>query len=843
MRAPLSWLRDFVPLGDDVGDLAATLDDLGLVVERLEHVGEGLDDILVARVLEISAIEGADRIRKVTVDAGAEPVEVVCGAWNFAVGDLVPLAPVGATLAGDFEIRRRKMKGVTSNGMICSGRELGLSDDHEGILILGEVEGAEVGKRLVDALGIERDVVFDLTVEGDRPDAWSIAGVARNLAARLGLPFALPEPPSPRTTEQSVDTLASVTVDDRDLSPRFTARLLQGVKVGPSPRLIARRLTLSGMRPINNVVDVSNYVMLELGQPTHPYDWGRLGGRGLRVRRARAGETVVTLDGVERRLGIPGPGLGDDGRDCVICDADDVPVGIGGIMGGASSEIDEGTTSVLLEAAYFDPLAITRTATRLSLRTEASVRFERGTDPLGIDRSVDRICQLLDEQGALGGVAQGVLDVRGDVPTPRLLELGTRDVNRLLGTDLTDDAIRSLLEPLGFAVAPKGSPGSGTAQVLVPTSRPDVRPAPFGSADLIEEVARMYGYRRIPRRQPAWPQPGRLSSRQRDRRRIREAMVGLGALEAWTSSLVSPSSHERIGLVGPEVELANPQQSDETVLRRSLMPGLLGALVRNADRREGDVRLFEVGVVFAHPDDPSAALADRRGDSSAGARDVPYEREMGALALSLPGDDARTAVAAWQVVSDEFRLEHVHLVPSAADLLGEGALAAAPGLHPTRSAWLVAGSTILGAVGEIDPSVLEAVGRGKGGDHEGRRVGWLELDLDRLFDPDVVARRPDLARPVSRHPSSDMDLALVVDDSVSAERVAATLRRAGGELLERVGLFDVFRSPALGPGRRSLAFRLRFSSLDHTLTEEELTTLRLACIEAAGRELGAELRS
>ena len=659
----------------------------------------------------------------------------------------------------------------------------------------------------------------------------------------MGLPFALPEPPAPRATDPSIDALASLVVEDRDLSPRFTARLLQGIKVGPSPRLIARRLTLSGMRPINNVVDVSNYVMLELGQPTHPYDWSRLGGHGLRVRRARAGETVVTLDGVERRLGIPGPGLGDDGRDCVICDANDVPVGIGGIMGGASSEIDDATGAVLLEAAYFDPLAITRTATRLSLRTEASVRFERGTDPLAIDRSVNRICQLLDEQGALDGAAQGVLDVRGDVPAPRFLELRSQDVNRLLGTELSEDAIGHLLEPLGFAVRPKGSPGSGLAEVLVPTSRPDVRPAPFGSADLIEEVARMYGYQRVERRQPAWPQPGRLSSRQQARRRVREAMVGLGALEAWTSSLVSPSAHDRIGLVGPEVELANPQQSDETVLRRSLMPGLLGALVRNADRREGDVRLFEVGVVFAHPDDPSPALADRRGDSSAGARDVPYEREMAALVLSVPGDDARTVVAAWQVVSDEFRLEHVHLVPPAADLLGEGALATAPGLHPTRSAWLVAGSTILGTVGEVDPSVLEAEGWGRGADQQGHRVGWLELDLDRLFDGDAVSRRPDLAQPVSRYPSSDVDLALVVEDSVSAERVAATLRRSAGELLQQVRLFDVFRSPSLGPGRRSLAFRLRFSSLDHTLTEEELTTLRLACIEAAGRELGAELRS
>ena len=372
------------------GRCAPRLDDLGLVVEGIEYVGEGLGEVVVSRVLEISAIKGADKIRRVLVDAGTgEPVEIVCGAHNFAVGDRVPLAPVGAILPGGFEIGRRKMRGVVSNGMLCSGIELGLSDDAAGLLVLGDEAPGEPGTPLMEALDLAHDVVFDLAVEGNRPDAWSMVGVARDLAARLGLDFTAPEPPLPRASGWAVESAATAVVESPDLCPRLTVSVLRNVRVGPSPRWIARRLLLAGMRPINNVVDASNYVMLELGQPTHPYDISLLPGRGLTVRRARPGETVETLDGVERTVGVRGRSLGDTGEDCLICDAEGTPVGIGGIMGGASSEIADGTTEVLLEAAYFTPMAIARTSKRLGLRTEASARFERGLRSLG-DRDLGR---------------------------------------------------------------------------------------------------------------------------------------------------------------------------------------------------------------------------------------------------------------------------------------------------------------------------------------------------------------------------------------------------------------------------------------------------------------------
>jgi phenylalanyl-tRNA synthetase beta chain len=554
VRAPLSWLQDFAPFPDDTGELVAALDDLGLVVEGIERVGEGLEDVVVSEVTEIAAIEGADKIRRVVVDAGDGLVEVVCGAQNFAVGDRVPLAPVGAVLPGGFAISRRKMRGVESNGMLCSGEELGLSDDGAGLLVLREEAAAAPGTPVAQALGLEKDTVFDITVEGNRPDAWSIAGVARDLAARLGLPFTLPEPPEPAPSGVPVTDSARAFVEAPDLCPRLTVSSLADVVVGPSPRWIARRLTLAGMRPINNVVDASNYVMLERGQPTHPYDLAQLGGRGLIVRRAEPGEKVETLDGITRVLGRSGRSLGDTGEDCLICDADNGAVGIAGIMGGSSSEIADTTTEVLLEAAYFTPMAIARTSKRLGLRTEASARFERGVDPWGIVGSVRRFVQLLAESTPGLKVGEGTIDIRGEVPEPFSLTVPIARVQRQIGVPLTRDAIAALLDPIGFATG-AGQDGDHLS-VLVPTNRPDVRAAPYGIDDVIEEVARTFGYANIPRHSPAWPQPGHLTALQQSRRLVKSVLCGLGASEAWTNVCIrgraQPGGTARPGRAGDE---------------------------------------------------------------------------------------------------------------------------------------------------------------------------------------------------------------------------------------------------------------------------------------------------
>jgi phenylalanyl-tRNA synthetase beta chain len=825
MRAPLSWLKDFAPFDGDVSRLVETLNDLGLLVEAVERVGEGLDRVVVSRVLELDPIKGADRIRRVLVDAGGEPVQVVCGAFNFGVGDLVPFAGVGTVLPGGFEIGRRKMKGVESDGMLCSGRELALSNDGEGLLVLTGTDGAAVGASMADALGIEPDVVFDITVEGNRPDAWCIAGIARDLAARLGLPFALPDPVV-HPQGPPVAELATAVVDAPDMCPRLTVRVIESVAVGPSPRWIAGRLMLAGMRPINNVVDASNYVMLELGQPTHPYDLARLAAPGLVVRRAAPGEIVTTLDGVARTLGVPGRGLGETGDDCVIADAAGTPVGIGGIFGASSSEISEGTTRVLLEAAYFEPMVIARTSKRLALRTEASARFERGCDPLGIDRATDRFFELLAESSPAAVLATGTLDVRGDLGEPIEIVLVTGAVNALLGTELSTEDVARVLGPLGFACQPERE---GALRVTVPTNRPDVRPEPHGVADLTEEVARGHGYSRIERRQPSWPEPGGLTGFQRERRRVRETLVGLGASEAWTSSLVDEDEGRRVGLAGGSVAITNPMAADQGFLRRSQMAGLLGALAWNVDRRQGQVRLFEVGVVFSAPEG-TRAVTERAGAGGSRQAVLPDERELMSAIFAAEADDARTAVGAFGVLTDELGLTGLAIrAPSPGDAL--------PGLHPSRSARIVAGGgEPVGTIGEVDPAVVADFGAGE------RRVGWLEVDLGLLLDRSVVERRSRVSRPVSRYPSSDVDLALVVDDAVAADAVAETLRRAGGELLESVTLFDVYRGNGVDPGRRSLAFRLRFCALDRTLTDREVGGLRSRCVEAAEREVGAVLR-
>jgi phenylalanyl-tRNA synthetase beta chain len=842
LRVPLSWLRDFAPFEGDAAAIAATLDDLGLVVEGVEHVGEGLGDVVVARVEEIRPIDGADKIRLVVVSDGTGPVEVVCGAWNFAVGDLVPLAPVGSVLPGGFAIGKRKMKGVVSNGMLCSGPELRLGEDRGGILIL-DADGAVPGAKLTDVLGIEPDVVFDVAVEANRPDAWCMAGVARDLAARLELQFAVPSTPAllarvapdaagaaVPATGPAVATLTSVRVDDPDLCPRFTARVLTGVQVGDSPEWLARRLVAAGMRPINNVVDASNYVMLELGQPTHPYDLDQLAGGGLVIRRAGAGETVTTLDGVERMLGRPGPGLGDTGQDCLICDATGAPVGIGGIMGGATSEIGAGTTRVLLEAAYFVPMAIARTSKRLNLRTEASARFERGCDPAGIDRAAERFCELLALTGGSGlTLADGVLDVVGDVPTPLEVAVRPSRVNGLLGTAHTAAEIAGLLAPLGMEVRPTGG-DDDPVEVVVPTFRPDIRPAPMGEADLAEEVARTYGYARLPRRHPAWPQPGRLTPYQRERRRIKDVLCGLGASEAWTAAFVTEADQLAAGFAPPYVEITNPLVDAERFLRSSMAPGLVQAVLYNADRRQGDVRLFEVGSVFRLPEIPD-------GDGP-----LAVEEERLCAVFAGEGDDAWSAVAAWRTVADALGL--VGWTMEQGPRRGGGARVS----HEFRSAALVgppargrARRVVLGEVGELDPTFVETSGL-VGTDGRPRRVGWLDLDLATVLDPDEARRKPLESAPISRFPSSDFDLAFVVHDEVPAGTVEATLQVAGGELLESVQLFDVYRGESLGPATRSLAYRLRFCASDRTLTDDEIGGLRSACITAVEQSHGATLR-
>ncbi|HET6663518.1 MAG TPA: phenylalanine--tRNA ligase subunit beta [Acidimicrobiales bacterium] len=801
MKVLLSWLQDFAPIEGDPVEIAGQLSDLGMAVEQLDRLGEGLDGVVVAEVLATRPHPNADKIQLVDVDAGdGEALQVVCGAFNMRPGDLVPLATVGTVMPNGVEIGRRRVRGEWSNGMLCSAREIGLGSDHAGIFVLPSGI-SEVGVPFADAMGIERDVLYDLEVNPNRPDAMSVAGVARDLAARRGLPFSLPDPQVEEVGGKHVDSVR-VDVLDPDLCGRFTARVLQGVKVGPSDPAIARRLTLLGMRPISSLVDVSNYVMLELGQPNHPYDLAKVRGGGLRVRRGRPGEALVTLDDVERTF-TP--------DDLLICDGEDTPVGIAGIMGGADTEIDGSTTDVLLEMAWFLPIAIARTSRRLRLRSEASARFEKGTDPEVIELAHVRFAELLARSGAR--LEAGMVDVRGELPAREPIRVRTERLNRLLGTELTAGQITELLTPIGFASEPAGG-GAGYPTADVEVTVPPWRYDSSTEIDVVEEVARLYGYSRIGRSVPTSAHTGRLSDRQQERRRLRSLLVGRGLSEAMPLPFLAPGDLERCGLPGDGIEITNPLVKEESILRTSLLPGLVKALGTNAARRNTEVGLWEIGHVFRRRDSESD------GGVVVSDESLPDEREM--LGVALGGRDAAEAVREWRAGAEVLGVAGVEV--------DNGAV---PGLHPTRSARLLGpAGEVVGAVGEIDPGVLEIHGIGE-------RVGWLEVDLDAAAG---LPHRERIYRPVSIYPSSDVDLAFEVDDAVAATAIESVLRSAAGDHLAALRLFDVYRGPGIGDGRRSLAYSLRLDALDHTLTDDEVAEIRRRCIEAVESAYPASLR-
>jgi phenylalanyl-tRNA synthetase beta chain len=781
MKVLLSWLRDFAPFEGDPVALGEEMSDLGMAVEELDRIGEGLDGIVVARVLETRPVEGANKIHMVVVDAGdGQPLEVGCGAFNMVPGDLVPLATIGTVMPSGMEIGRRKMAGVWSNGMLCSSRELGLGDDHGGILILPA--HLQPGTPFTEAMGIQADVLYDLEINPNRPDAMSVAGVARDLAARLGLPFSLPDP-APATV--AADRVASVTVEilDPDRCGRFEARVLRGVEVGPGDPAMATRLALMGMRSISNVVDVSNYVMLELGQPNHPYDLAKVAGPGFRVRVARPGEVLTTLDGVARTL---------TGEDLLICDGHDVPVGLAGIMGGASSEIDDTTTDVLLEMAWFHPIGIVKSSRRHKLRSEASARFEKGTDPDVIDLAMRRFASLL---GA--SVEDGAAVATGTLPARPTVRVRTARVAKLLGTDLGAQRIAEVLDPIGFTATPVDD----DLDVAIPSWRYDSAT----EIDVIEEIARHHGYTALGRTLPRAATTGSLTARQLDRRRLRATLAGRGLSEAMPMPFLAPGELARCGLPDDGITIANPLVAEQSVLRTSLLPGLVGAVAYNWSHRNHGVRLFEIGHTFNRPTAPDAELPD--------------EREV--LGVVLAGADATDAVRLWHVLAETLGVEHVAV-----------ANAEVPGLHPTRAARLTLDDLLIGSVGEIDPAVLHGHGIGE-------RVGYLELDLTTLLDHPHGGQP---YRPFSLYPSSDIDLAFEVDDEVPAAVVEDTIRASGGELVWSVRLFDVFRGPSVAAGRRSLAYALRLQAHDRTLTEGDVAEVRNRIIEAVEGALPASLR-
>ena len=793
MKVPLSWLKEFIELPtEDPAELKAVIDMLGHEVEGYEELTIGWQDVVVGKVLEISEHPDADKVRVCQVDIGGSTEQIICGAWNFSEGASVAVAVPGAVLPGDFQIGRREIRGVVSNGMICSESELSLGDDHSGILVLdGEPDPGTLFDELVEL----PDVVFDLAITPNRPDMMSMMGVARDLAAHYGIEHRVPE-----IEFETVDgkTNVEVIVEDHVGCRRFTAREIRGVTPGRSPLRVRHRLRKVGVRSISNIVDVTNYVMYELGHPLHAFDVDKIEGETLTVKRAAEGETMVTLDDVTRELTTD---------DLIIYDKKG-PTSMSGTMGGARSEVSEETVNVLMEAASWDPPTIMYMSRRHGLRSEASTRFERGVDPQLSDIANLRASAMLARLAG-GHILEGSVDVSTEI-VPAVVDLRVRDVTRLLGDGFDGPYIAGILERLGMEVA-----GDEPMKVTVPTYRPDVtRPA-----DLVEEVARIHGFDRFGATVPTGP-AGYLTAEQRRLRALRQSLAGVGLNQAINLPFVSEEDLVAVGRsdeVARMLRVKNPLRDEEGRLRTTLLPGLLNNAKYNLSRGAGSVHLFETGLVFTtdrYPmDDRLPNQVERLGWVLVGPigtsvigetmlePDAPYS--LGLL---------RHLLAALGI--DEARVEH----------------AEAPGFHPGRTARVSVGDTSLGHVGEMLPSVARAF------DLPGR-VGAAELDLGPLLEPVGLK---DAVTP-SSYPPVDFDLSFVVSEGITAAALLEATSGAAGDLLEDAHVFDEFKGEGLGEGSRAIAISYRLRAPDRTLTNEEVAPVRSAMI-AAGESRGARLR-
>ncbi|HEY0238585.1 MAG TPA: phenylalanine--tRNA ligase subunit beta [Friedmanniella sp.] len=829
MRAPISWLREHAALPADLTgrQLSDALVRAGLEVEGVDEVGGDVQGpVVVGRVLDLVPEEHSNgkTIRWCSVDVGEEgPRGIVCGAPNFAVGDLVIVALPGARLPGDFAIAARKTYGHVSDGMICSAKELGLGDDHSGIIVLqaspGEPEPVP-GQDARPVLHLD-DEVLDIAVTPDRGYCLSVRGLAREAAQATGTTFTDPVDrplPTPRTNGYPV-------VIESDACTVFTALTVDGLDPSrPSPRWLTRRVQLGGMRPISLVVDVANYVMLLTGQPLHTYDAATLTGTVV-ARQAAVGDKLRTLDDTVRAL---------DPADLVIAD-DSGPIGVAGVMGGAATEVRGTTTSVVIEAACFDALTVARTSRRHKLSSEASRRYERGVDPAAGYAAAHRAAALLVELG--GGTLRAAETVVGTVPVAPTTRLDATLPERILGTPVGRARVEELLVAVGATVR---DDGDATLTVLPPTWRPDLRD-PY---DYVEEVGRLVGYENITPVEPLAP-PGRgLTRSQRDRRAVTLRLAAVGAVEVLSFPFLSVGELDRLGLPADDRRrslnlLVNPLSDTQPALRTTLLPGLFGAVTRNTSRGLDDLAIFETGSVFFAAVPPRAAPrppVDRRPDALALEQmDDALGDQPRMLAAVLTGDWVR---AGWRGPAQPATwTQAVALAEEAAAAVGttlDRHPAERAPWHPGRCAELRLTQTdvVVGYAGELHPQVCAAFGLPP-------RSSALELELDVLLAG--APERGEVA-PLSSYPVAKEDVALIVDEAVSAEDLASALRRGGGVLLESSELFDVFRGPQIGEGRKSLAYALRFRAFGRTLAAAEVAAARDAAV-AATAELGAVQRT
>jgi phenylalanyl-tRNA synthetase beta chain len=796
MKLTRSWIDEFVDIPvTDPAALADAFESLGHEVEEWKVLSPEFTGVVVGRVLEVSAHPDADKVRVTRVDVGTEILDIICGAWNFEAGAIVPVAVPGAVLGGDFTITQRDIRGITSNGMICSEVELGLGDDADGIMVLNEDypgSADAIGADFAQIVGLP-DVYYEISVTPNRPDCLSVYGLCRDLAALYEVTL---RPHGIEVTEAGDPNDIEVEIVAADLCPRFAGRRVRGITVGVSPHWLRWRLTQAGVRPISNVVDASNYAMIEFGHPTHAFDVERL-GNSIVVRRADEGEAITTLDDQVRSL------LTDD----VVVAADKESVAIGGIMGGATTEVHAGTTDVFIEAAYWDPATILVTSKRLSLRSEASARFERGADPSFCHLGADRVAQLLSD--IAGGIpAPHPVDVNPGGIIPWTITYPLSETRRILGIDLDSAATTDLLERLTFEVS-----GEDPLLVTVPTRRPDVeRPV-----DLVEEIGRLHGFEGIPDSVPSGPGGGLPFEEQR-MRIIRHTMVGAGFYESLNFSFIGEIDLDALELPDGHpgrsgINVVNPLNDTEGVMRTTLIPGLLKSAASSLSRRVPESLLFEIGKVFLPGDGTLPDQPDRLAFLLAGKPDPTWEGAAEAF-------DVFDASGVWELLCDVLSVRNASV--------RRGPI---PSFHPWRSAELLIGGVVVGALGEIHPSVAETFGL------HGRVVG-CELDLAEF----LTDRGAWEYVPPSIFPPVIFDMAFIFDETTPASEATSVVSAAAGELLEHLSVFDVFSGESIGAGKKSIAMNIRLRAHDRTLTDEDAAGVRRAIASAVAERVNGTLR-
>jgi phenylalanyl-tRNA synthetase beta chain len=803
MLVSLRWLRDYVDIDLTPADLADRLTMAGLEVDAVRETAPGFSGVVVAKILSLHPHPDSEKLSLCEVSTGTAVLRIVCGAKNIQIGDLAPLAPVGAVIADGYTIKPSRIRGEQSDGMLCSEEELGLGPDATGILILPS--GLTPGQDLIDALDL-RDIVFDIGITPNRSDCLSMIGVAREIAAitrgTLRIPSCLV-----KEDDSDIDGLTSVEILDPDLCPRYTARIIKDCTVGPSPFWIRRRLASVGLRAINNVVDVTNFVMLECGQPLHAFDRRFLEEGRIVVRRSRKGESFVSLDGKERIL-----------RDDTLMICDGVkPVAIGGIMGGLNSEVKEDTRNVLLESAYFNPTSIRKSSRWLGMSTDAAFRFERGIDPEGVVRALDRAAQLIAELSG-GTVCRGRIDqYPRKIESPCNIPLRIGRVADMLGKAIAPDEIVRILESLEMVC---GKADDFTYRVTPPPFRVDIG----REIDLIEEIARLHGYDRIPATRPAVSMvSAQPDSRKRIEERMRTLLSGYGYSEMIAYSFIPATAADTLGLPADDarrraVAIRNPLTEEQSVMRTTMIYSLLETMKRNANAGCFDLKLFEIGRTYlAAPQAGALPLEENR---------------IGALLTGLRYDGR------WHDVgeaSDFFDLKGC--MEGLLDQLRIGAVTYRPDirepfLHPGRSCCLTIGSGRIGFLGEVHPDVLARM-------ELKNRAMVFEVDLDLLaahFSGSLAYRE------ISKFPSSSRDVAFLLSRTFTADEIVRFSIDMHEELLEKVTIFDVYGGKGIPEGMVGLGLRFSYRAHDRTLTDQEINRAHSAIVQRVMEKSGARIR-